>query len=355
MSLTYCPVKCSSSKPLELDSFILIEKRNVDFVLDFEISQGVIYALIRRGNKRFVKCYDLEKTWLHTREESKDVTGLKKDCFGNIHVVSDYNVAQIFATPEEILTIETYSIAAFESQIEPCKVSVDNRIVVAKHSQHNKHVMLDLYHDKSKTQLANIWDRDGARTAASYYNDIIRLYYLNVPDGQNIIEIGVWDGDLVKLAVPVAIWDEKGSISSVSHSIQIVHWYLHISAKPLYCPVFGWGDNLHLFDFFNGQIIQYDLEGSPLNTTDISFQEDKNWLENVVFDEVNQVFYTTYQIKSTYVLLEIEMETGLLREVQSICKACYPENIQVYGGEMFYLYDFKIRRVFLNNMKNQTE
>lgn len=334
-------------KPLELDSFTLKEKLNVDLVLDYEITQGVMYALIRRNRKKWIKAYDLEKTWLQTKQVANNVKELKKDCFGNVNVVSSQRVNQIFALKDSIIIIESYSISDFYTQIDPCEVSLDNRIVVSQSSQHNQQVIVDLFYQKVKKQLANIWDREASRNAAAYHAEIIRFYYKATPDYENIIELGVWDGDLVKLSVPFEILNIDGRVIRHGYTTEQIGWYRSVAARPLYCPVFGGDDGLFLFDFFNGLITHFDIDGKEIISTDISFHEEKDWLEKVIFDKVNNVFYTVYHVRNNYVLMEIDMETGRLSEVKPICQGCYPENVQVYDNEMYYVSNLKIRRVAL--------
>jgi hypothetical protein len=338
---TYITLKI---KPIEMDSFTVVEKKHIDFVMDFEISNGVVYSLIRRDRNKYIKAYDIKKTWLQTKIVPKDIERLKKDCFGNIHVISSDSVNQIFALKNEIITIATYSISDFNSQIKPCEVSLNNRIVASNLRQHNQQLIIDLYHNQVKTQLASIWDENASKNAAAYHSEIIRLYYQNTPQRQNIIELGVWDGDLVKLSVPFAVRNPDGRIIRSGSTVEQIGWYQNVAAKPLYCPVFGYDNNLVLFNLYNGQITHFDIAGNQIKSTDIGFQKDKDWIEQIIFDEVNKVFYTTYQVQNNYVLMEVDMETGLLSEVRSICKGCYPENIQVYGNELFYVSDFKIRQ-----------
>jgi hypothetical protein len=203
---------------------------------------------------------------------------------------------------------------------------------------------VDLFYQKVKKQLANIWDREASRNAAAYHAEIIRFYYKATPDYENIIELGVWDGDLVKLSVPYNVIGINGQVMRSGSTTEQIGWYINVAAKPLYCPVFGYDDNLVLFDFLNGRITQFDIAGNQIKSKDISFQKDKDWIEQIIFDEVNKVFYTTYQVHNNYVLMEVDMQTGLLNEIRSICKGCYPEIIQAHGNELFYVSGFKIRQ-----------
>tara|TARA_R110002050_G_scaffold149463_1_gene276048 strand:+ start:90792 stop:92045 length:1254 start_codon:yes stop_codon:yes gene_type:complete len=336
-------------KEINLDSVTVNEKRYPDFLMDYEISKGVIYTLNRRNKKRFVKTFNPEKSWLIEKEVSKKYNDIKKDCFGNIHLIADDSVRQIFVYNNDIFTIANFSIAEFQKQLEPCVAAFDNRIITSKYANHDQQLILDLYHNKSVTHFANIWDEEATKNAQSYYSEIIRLYYQNTPEEQNIIELGVWDGDLVKLIVPYAIIASNGTILRSGWTTEQIGWYKNVAAKPLYCPVFVLDENLILFDFVNGVLKTYRFDGQLLNSIPISFHKNKGWVEQVLADEATGKLYTIYQLNGAYFISEINTEDGTIKELKPCFSKQYPENIRVYNEKVFYIFDFKLHSVLVDD------
>jgi hypothetical protein len=334
-----------TKKEINLDSVTVKTKRYPEFLIDYEISEGVIYTLNRRNKKRFVKTFNPEKSWVLEKEVPKKFNEIKKDCFGNILLISEDSVNQIFVYNNEIVTIAKFSISDYQKQLEPCVAAFNNRVIVTKYANHDQQLIFDLYHNKAVTHLANIWDKEASKVAQAYYAEIIRLYYQNTPEEQNIIELGVWDGDLVKLSVRYTIKAINGMILYSGWTVEQIGWYENVAALPLYCPVFVQANNLLLFDFVNGTLNTYDFNGKQLKSLNISFHKDKDWLPQVLLNEETQKLYTLYHINNSFVIKEIDINTGLVNNAFEICKSCYPEQISVYKNELFYVTDLKLRRV----------
>jgi len=337
-----------TKKEINLDSVTVNAKRYPEFLLGYEISKGVIYTLSRRNKKRFVKTFNPEKSWMVEKEVPKKFNEIKKDCFGNIHLISEDSVKQIFVHNNEIVTISDFSISNFQEKLEPCVAAFDDKIIMSKYANHDQQLTFDLYHNTAVTHVANIWDKEASKVAQAYYSEIIRLYYQNTPEWQNIIELGVWNGDLVKLSVPYYIKAANGRILSSGCTVEQIGWYENVAAIPLYCPVFVQANNLLLFDFVNGTLNTYDFDGKPLKSINISFHEDKDWISQVLLNEETQKLYTLYHIKNSFVVKEIDINTGLVNNAFEICESCYPEQISVYKNELFYVLDFKLRRVSIH-------
>ena len=337
-----------TKKEINLDSVTVNAKRYPEFLMDYEISEGVIYTLKRRNKKRFVKTFNPEKSWVLEKEVTKKFNEIKKDCFGNILLISEDSVSQIFVYNNEIVTIANFSISDYQKQLEPCVAAFDDKIIMSKYANHDQQLIFDLYHHKEVIHFANIWDEEAAKNAQSYYAEIIRLYYQITPEWKNIIALGVWDGDLVKLIVPYYIIGINGMVLRSGWTSEQIGWYQNVAAKPLYCPVFVQANNLLLFDFVNGDLNTYDFNGKQLKSLNISFHEDKDWLPQVLLNEETQKLYTLYHIKNSFVVKEIDINSGLVNNAFEICKSCYPEQISVYENELFYVTDFKLRRVSIN-------
>jgi hypothetical protein len=336
-----------TKKEINLDSVTVNAKRYPEFLLGYEISKGVIYTLSRRNKKRFVKTFNPEKSWMVEKEVPKKFNEIKKDCFGNIHLISEDSVKQIFVHNNEIVTISDFSISNFQEKLEPCVAAFDDKIIMSKYANHDQQLTFDLYHNTAVTHVANIWDKEASKVAQAYYSEIIRLYYQNTPEGQNIIELGVWDGDLMKLSVLYTKAANGGALRS-GWTVEQIGWYENVAAKPIYCPVFVKNNYILIFDFVNDQLNKYDKDGKLFSTSNIHFHKDKGWVEQVFFNQETQKLYTAYHVKNAFFVKEIDISTGLVNNEFEICKSCYPEQISVYMKELFYVSDFKLVRILIS-------
>lgn len=100
-------------------------------------------------------------------------------------------------------------------------------------------------------------------------------------------------------------------------------------------------DLLYVFDYYDDQLITYDgFSGSKLDSVTISFHERSRktgWEEHIVQDPISKKLYTFFDEAGYMQGFEVDLESGRLKDPFKLFYR-YVENIQVYDGQVYYIY-----------------
>ena len=126
--------------------------------------------------------------------------------------------------------------------------------------------------------------------------------------------------------------------------------YNRILFKPIYCPALYIGDTIYVFDFENDFLLKYDNRGSRVDSCGIAFHRtgyyknlliNNSWDEKLIVDDATNQCYAQFTTDGIVTLKEIDLSNGKIKLEIRLTDHVFPQNIQVYNGEVYYL--------FLNN------
>ena len=132
--------------------------------------------------------------------------------------------------------------------------------------------------------------------------------------------------------------------------MMVKNFYDRIRFKPIYCPAIPIGDLIYIFDFQNNNLLKFDFLGHPTSTCGIDFHKTgyfknlamKNpWDEKLIVDAVTGQCFAQFSSDGIVTLKEIDLNDGKVKREIRLTDHSFPQNIQVYNGEVYYL--------FLNN------
>ena len=136
----------------------------------------------------------------------------------------------------------------------------------------------------------------------------------------------------------------------VERKLMIKNLYNHIRFKPIYCPAILIEDSIYIFDFQNNNLLKFDNLGHQTSTCGIDFHKTgylknlamKNaWDEKLIVDDITGKCYAQFSSDGIVTLKGIDLNDGKVKREIRLTKHSFPQNIQVYNGEVYYL--------FLNN------
>ena len=117
--------------------------------------------------------------------------------------------------------------------------------------------------------------------------------------------------------------------------------------KPIYCPAFYLRDTIYVFDFQNDKMLKFDHRGCQNATCDIDFHRTgyfKNllinnpWDNNLIVDYATNQCYAQFSSDGIVTLKEIDLNDGKVKREIPLTDHSFPQNIQVYDGNVYYLY-----------------
>lgn len=248
---------------------------------------------------------------------------IEYDCFGNIQILGKDSVFQLTFQENDFHLIDSYSMDDYKKLIRPCVAENTQDYVFKAIGEHGKSIIYSMYSkdtlDKAKTY--EILDLDGWKVAAQYYIEIITLYNSSVTYGDNIINNGIWDGDMKKL-------NESPKLN------QMIIFYDKILSKPLYSPVFNYKDDFILFDHTNNRIKYLNKEGEM----PIEYHDSRKWIDLILYDKWTHKFVTFFKNKGLFTAHEINLKEGKLEKGIILEENAYPENLKIKNGYMYYLF-----------------
>ncbi len=315
-----------TEKNIPVNEVSIKEQKMLKYKIGFEISNDIIYTLLIRNNSRYIQASNTNEDWIIEKKVKRKIKEIKKDCFGNIYLISKDEVIQTYISKGQVQQLEPIDKKAFKSLLRACKTALNDSIVVLiKYEDHDQFINYDLFENGEATTFAKVWNEEAYKVASSYYSEIIQEYYKATDEVTNRIENGTWDGNMISLAESPKL-------------VQLIGWYLHFAAKPIYCPVFS--DNKHnilIFDFVNNKLKSYTNKGKLTDSISISFHEQKNWNNQILFDNKLNVFYAVYEKNGVFSLAKIDLRSGKLSDITAINNIVFPENIRVHDGITYFL------------------
>lgn len=303
------------------EKYVKVAGENNENIIDFYFTpENRSFILLKsvKGN------YFIEKKEAD-RSESRSLwftpKSLFMDVMGNTHILSKDSSYQIYLE-DSISFITTLPIKLFESKIKALVTKTSDHLFYQNFTQHNKSYTLSKTDFKNEISVVTeVFDEVAFKVATHDYNEIINLYYAFNSPSTNIIENGIWDGNVVALGYPDTI-------------VRFITWYLHISSRPIECYSFGRMDHLLLVNFYEQQLETYDFRGQLLNVIDLEPIELKN--REIVYDYFFDSLYIFGTNKGSPLLYKFNLTEGKMQQVAYIDEL-KPSHTKVVGKEVFFL------------------
>jgi hypothetical protein len=331
---------------------VVITDQRVKTVLDIRNLNVIDYLPMTNNQVLTISRYNRQKNYLLT-VEGMDTTYhtfpidldkpeyLEIDCFRNVQIVCLDSVFQV-SIENELRIIDRISRMDYDEFVSPCLARWKLGLIFEAFTMHNKRyeVFSKMRVDPKPSQILEIYDEEMARVGESYYNEIIQLYYKHQPIQDNVIELGVWSGNLIELAV-------TGKI------IELITWYDKIIARKLYVNSFDAGDTVVVLDGLNGAIYQIPKRNLIVEKT--IMQLPKNYSKpTFILDDGKKQLYVYNSFSARLEVSKINKKTGELTTVLNLHEVRFPLNIKIMNGWLYYLKSagngfFKLYKVRLEN------
>lgn len=246
------------------------------------------------------------------------------DCFSNLYILSKDTVYQILIKDRfDLKFIAAYTKKTFETSIKPIINTTENSVFFEKRELHDQHYLLqELGRDKKESTVYHAIDRIGIANCDSLYREIIDMYDKAAPDGNNIIDIGIWNGDLFQLG-------ENFNI------INKIIMYQKIYARPIPCYTYRLIDSLCIINLFDNTLTKIDYSGTTLKTIPLATEGMKKTLP--LFDPFHHQIYLYTLEKKEHVIYKINTSTGTKDKIKTFTNIIHQFDLQIVGNNIYYL------------------
>jgi hypothetical protein len=276
-------------------------------------------------NQRFISMEGFDTTYAEYDLEALRGESLFEDCFGNIHLLTTDSTYECLFSSTGLQFISTLSRKEFDKSIRPCIAKYDAYLFYQNFTKRNKEYTLRRI--KRKTGIGDIVyqlvDEVGEQMALDQYKNILANYYIITPDFKNVIELGVWEGDLLELANNFRL-------------LQMIAWYKQVLIHQVEIQCFQDQEGITCFNGLSDSIIRISPSGNIYKSLDCSLSVNRE-MSRIVYDQKQNKYYLSNIIRGRMYIDEFSIESGKRTKLLEIHEFSFPRNIQIFNGWVYFL------------------
>ena len=249
---------------------------------------------------------------------------LQLDFMGNIQLLSSDSSYQIWITQnQEIEFIDVLPLKEYNLKIKPNLAKRADLLFSEEKTYQNQEYHINLS-DKSNLDsiIYKVIDKEAAKVAEKEYNEIIQLYTQSVPKEISLIELGIWDGNMIQLGETPQI-------------IAKISWH-KILSKPINCSSFGMLDYICTLNLFDSVITKIDYNVNPIDTIPIDIKGLKN-IQTSYDYFYDKIFIIATTLEKERIVYLIDEKTGTKKKVGNLNGNVFPSKVKIAGNYIYFI------------------
>lgn len=307
------------------------------WVIDYKVQHDGIYMVAGNGNESVLMHLGFEQDTISRKPIAPKFQELYRDAFDNLHLIGPDSTYQIYCDGKQLHLLYGCKKEVFRQILGPVVAATDSVIVIEYWRNHGQEVAF-ITVNRNNGQRFLLQDIGGETTEMAHF----------------------WALDDERQAKRDKYSEEDTAFLDVRKETNIDIRNLKENAKrrvllyPVYCPLFGIDNELYLFAFPEDRLIVFDKNGQKDREMGIDFHKKLGaglskhltstnpWDKNLIFDPVRKMMYAQFKgADGIAILKEVDLSDGKIKREIRLSDHSFPQNIQVYNGEVYYL--------FLNN------
>lgn len=327
-------------------------------IADMAFLDGKIYLLENKPKTSSMVVLDTDGVEQARKDYDQLFEKLHIDAFNNIILVGEDSCTQVHLDEKQgILPVSTFSRDDYRNKLLKIVCEFNGAYIVRTIVHDRGLYWLKFNHGKSQDflyvmkdgsmekpqYLCSFIDTLGYRTCQSQWMNIQNEYHIAVAEenGIDLINEGIWDGNLVRLAETPTL-------------LGMIQWYCSMLAKKEYQIVpLKVNDRLQFVGLDNRQIVEIDpdfkiAKRQPLTIT----SGEKHFKNEFLIDAATGKTYGLFVDDGAYHLGLYDPKTGTVGMGQKASKKIYPRVFKVYGGYAYSVFfDSGSNRGVINRMR----
>ena len=287
------------------------------YVLDYEIfGDDLMLIAYHQGQKPELYLMTISGDTLARKKINETPEKLHKDCFGNIHLITEKHAYQIFYENKTLSLIYKVSVKEFNENVEPIITELNSKLFYKEYFVNNQ-VIIYYYKQKDSTdkKLSVIADEKSLRMLS---------------DRERFMSMGK-------------------AYTEADLRFEELFFY-----DPIFSPLFKKGDSLIIFNFIDSKIEFYNSQCNLIKDVTIDFHKEKNWKEDIIMDSKTGAFYSLFRKNGIARLREINIDSGMICRTFTIPNFIFVDKIRVHSNKIFFLdYDLKnndLQMLYIQNL-----
>ncbi len=316
------------------------------WILDYELTNGNLVLLLLEDKKRLIRTVDFEGRTLQELPLKHPCKNLFKDCFGNLHALSQDSAFQI----EKNQIKYRFALRQFFSLLRPCVVDTYRFLYLGSLSNFNQKIeYTKVCKATSERQpLISVMDEKQAAFNKRFYKEDI----LGLDKAVNYNPGGLAGIKWRERRENTSNTMKNGSLDISEDEIDALlntsddwkkQYFGGVLCRPTYQPLKRINGSLYLFNHLENKVIRFDLDGNQLAEIPTRYAKDDNaWANEIIVNEEETRCFAKFLNTGIVTLKEIDLETGTIKNTCKIEQHIFPEKIRIQNNEVYYLYrDYK--------------
>ena len=333
-------------------------EKEIFYVNDFEFDDEVVWVTGYPGKNITnpqLRLVTIEGETIYSLETSRKPS-LRKDAFGNIHLICSDSLYQLFFTGESVMMLygkknkpEQHDLFDIKLMLGDTAVHVvsnstgtfrefrginlgDKEYEVI-HCSFNR----ELFPSKEKAQNYDPGPIPNVSASVGGNNEWVTLSNLKAskPEYQNlsISEIREKESDMGRQYIKRSIGRDLTVMSRNSYTNYALDRLL--TFKPIVAQVFSSGKNFYIFEDAELILWEFDKTYELTDAWRLDVNENARDL-SLTQDLVNEALYISYEINGIYQIGLLDLETGKITKTVTLDGFAFISNIKVHEGRIYF-------------------
>ena len=324
-------------------------------IADIAFSGNQILVLENGKRNSTLRLLDLDGNDLASTDLEALYDELYIDAFGDYLLLSQDTCLQVcFNTAGKAVPVSSFTKDLFRDKIRKIVFEFNDAYLLRNTAYEKRDYYVKEFHGQAQTYnyvlkndslkqrrfLYRFIDTVAVNVCQSYLNEIFAIYNSEVPENENELVLGVWDGNLLRLAVNYKIHKRIG-------------WYCQVLATEYHTIALKFNDFIQLVDLENFEIVEFDKDFQLSGKRPLTIVSGKNYFANqFLTDEATGNTYGLFMQNGINYLGCYDPAKGTVGMGQKASNSIYPRTFKVHNGYAYSVY-FDKERLFgrINRVK----
>lgn len=311
------------------------------YIADVAFSGNQIILLENRSQNSTLCLLDLEGNKLSETEFPRIYEELFIDCFGDLLLMNRDSCLQVYFD-HQLNAVPLARFSRKEIQNKLLRVVLEyNGAYVLRDMVYDKHdYRVQEFHGQTQTYsyvlkddpskethpLCRFVNMGAVKACQSCLNEIIAMYNQEVPPKANVLRLGTWDGDLLRLAQTINIRLQVGR-------------YRQYVAKEYHTTVLKYRENLQIIDLQLLQIVDVDKDFKTTEPRPLRILYGEKYFNNqLLVDEATGKAYGLFVRDGMNYIGWYNPAKGTLSMGQKASTGIFPKVFKVHGGYAYSVF-----------------
>ena len=331
-------------------------------IADIAFADDRILVLENRAKTSSLRLLDLNGNEMGVTDFDGFYDELYIDAFGDFLLLGQDSCLQVcFDAAGKALPVSTFTKDLFRDKIRKIVFEFNDAYLLRNTAYEKRDYYVKEFHGQAQTYnyvlkndslkqrhfLYRFIDTVAANVCQSYLNEIFAIYNSFVPEKENELALGVWNGNLLRLA-------DIGTNNQAKYILhQRIYWYCQVLATEYHTMALKFDDFIQLIDLEKYEIVEVDKNFQVTGKRPLKVVSGEKYFQNqFLTDEATGKTYGLFIKDGSHHLGLYDPTSGTVGMGQQACREIYPRAFKVHGGYAYSVY-FDKERVFgrINRVK----